>query len=225
MKNKIVLFCLIILGLNTSKAHLSIHPQFGVSMNKIKTFNLDILGNNKDEIQYLLGFQGGVGFDFKVGDVLSIEPILRYNQKGYTEDLSYDYFGINYSRKSLLRLHYIELPIMANFNMEMEKLNMVFTVGPYLGYCVAARGVRESVDGTVTESYDSKNDNNFLNDLVDYSGFNRTDVGLNLGIRAEISNFTVGLSGAMSMNNVFSHGDANKHLNFQFNAGYKIELD
>lgn len=224
MKNKILLFCLAIWGLNTSKAQISIHPQLGVSMNTIKDFD----AGSYSDIGYLFGFQGGAGFDFKLGDLVSIEPILRYTQKGYKIESSDEFYpGLTISETVKLRLHYLELPVMVNFNTEVGDLNLVYSVGPYLGYCTAARLIDEQTDGTDTRIYDSKNDENFLKNMVDNGDFNRFDFGLNLGVNAEISNFTFGFSGAMSGQTVFGDflKDANKHLNFQFNAGYKIELD
>jgi hypothetical protein len=48
-----------------------------------------------------------------------------------------------------------------------------------------------------------------------------------MGVRYEINNFTVGLDGAMSIQNFNGEltSNSNKHMNLQFTIGYKIELD
>ena len=158
MKNRIFILFAAIVGLNTADAQISIHPQIGGSLNKIQVFE-------KNEIGSIWGFQGGVGLDFKLGDVFSLEPILRYNQKGYGFENSFDWApGVTFTEKYSLRLHYLELPVMANFNTEVGDINLVYSVGPYFGYCMAAREIIEITDGTDTEISDSKNNENF-NDI------------------------------------------------------------
>ncbi len=208
--------------MNSLKSQISLHPQIGGSLNTIEFFE-----GEREFFKYLPGFQGGVGVDFKVGDLVSIEPVLRYNQKGYATLLEFEYMpGKNLTEKLSLRLHYIDLPIWVNFNTEFDQFNLVYSVGPYVGYCIAGRQILEYSDGTQTQILDSKNDENFMNSLV-ANEFNRFDFGMNLGIRAEVSNFTLGLVGSLSAQNLFGPmlQDNNKHLNFQLNVGYKIELE
>jgi hypothetical protein len=103
---------------------------------------------------------------------------------------------------------------------------LVYSIGPYLGYAVAVRQTMTQTDGTNTVTYDTKNNDNFMQNMVD-NGMNRLDYGLIMGVRYEINNFTVGLDGAMSIQNFNGEltSNSNKHMNLQFTIGYKIELD
>lgn len=197
----------------------------GGSMNTIYLF--DASSKSNEGIKYLLGYQGGVGLDIPVGEVLSIEPILKYTQKGYSTLEEYEWSpGVILTEKTSFRIHYLELPVMFNINSELDHFKMVYSVGPYVSYGLDARFISEKTDGTTTETYDTKNRSGFYSDLVEYGYLNRIDFGLILGVRAEISNFTIGLTGAMSGQNFSGDlmSEANKNLNYQLNIGYKIEL-
>ena len=61
-----------------ASAQLSIHPMLGGSLNTVHDFD-----RTSSSISSILGFHGGVGVDIPLGDLVSIEPILRFNQKGF----------------------------------------------------------------------------------------------------------------------------------------------
>lgn len=205
-----------------TSAQLSIHPMLGGSLNTVHDFD-----GTSSEITSILGFHGGLGFDIPLGDLVSIEPILRFNQKGFGLSFN-EYFGSSQNIKTTMSFKYssMELPIMFNFNTEVGDNKLVYSIGPYLGYAVAVRQTMTQTDGTNTVTYDTKNNDNFMQNMVD-NGMNRLDYGLIMGVRYEINNFTVGLDGAMSIQNFNGEltSNSNKHMNLQFTIGYKIELD
>ncbi len=224
MKMKQLFIAMMLMGFQSAKAQLTLHPFVGGSMNTIYFF--DVPSKSQNDINYLIGFQGGVGLDIPLGDVVSIEPILKYTQKGYTAISEYNWGFENYTNKESFRIHYIELPVMFNFNTELNDFNLVYSVGPYVACGFDARIISERSDGTTTETLDSKVNPDFYNDLVDFGYLNRIDFGMNVGVRAEISNFTIGLTGALSAQNFTGDlmRNANKFINYQLNIGYKIEL-
>lgn len=191
----------------------------GGSLNTVIT---EDFGSDQNLATSIAGFHIGTGLDISVSDLISIEPILRYNQKGYGVELS-DAWGPGITQKYSLRLHYLDLPILVNFNTEVGDMKLVYSVGPHVGFCMDAREILTISDGQYSESKDSKNNSEFMKELVDEREFNRFDYGLAIGVRAEINNFTVGLMAAGSIQPLYSVEFVN-HLNYQLNIGYKIEL-
>jgi len=205
-----------------ASAQLSIHPMLGGSLNTVHDFD-----RTSSSLSSILGFHGGVGLDIPLGDLVSIEPILRFNQKGFGVSSTEDMGGGDVIKTDMsFRYSTMELPIMFNFNTEVGDNKLVYSVGPYIGYAVAVREILTQTDGTNSVSYDTKNMSDFMQNMVD-NGMNRLDYGMILGARYEISNFTVGLNGAMSIQNFNGElsSNANKHMNLQLTIGYKIELN
>jgi hypothetical protein len=58
------------------------------------------------------------------------------------------------------------------------------------------------------------------------NGINRSDFGLILGTQVELNNFTLGLHGQMSAQNLYGKltENANKHMSLQLTFGYKFKL-
>lgn len=207
------------MGFQSAKAQITLHPMIGGSLNTAIT---DDFGSSENYYSHIAGFQAGAGLDITLGDLVSIEPILRYNQKGFGIEMS-NFFSLA-SQKYSLRLHYLDLPVMVNFNTEVGDIKLVYSVGPHVGYCMDAREIITISDGKNTQTIDSKNNSEFMNELVNERDFNRLDFGLAIGCRAEINNFTIGLMTAASIQPIAKNSGAFNSLNYQLNIGYKIEL-
>ncbi len=209
--------------MNMVNAQVNLHPVIGGSFNTIHDFR-----NDNEYFKGILGYHVGVGADISMGgDLLSIEPIIRFNQRGVGYERTGDLFGggSNITQSMTFRLNYLELPVMFNFNTEVGDIKLVYSVGPYAAYCVRAHQVYSLTFQGQTQTIDSDDQTNFMDQLVN-KGFNRVDYGLLAGIRAEINNFTVGLNGGISAPSLFDdfNSSSERQLNLQLTLGYKIEL-
>lgn len=223
MKTKLFTLITLLCSLNVINAQVNLHPVIGGSFNTYHDFR-----NDNENFKGILGYHFGVGADFSLGgDLLSIEPILRFNQRGLGYESTGDLFGggSNITQSMTIRLNYLELPVMFNFNTEVGDIKLVYSVGPYAAYCVRAHQVSSFSFQGQTQSFDSDDVTNFMDKLV-ADGFNRLDYGLLAGVRAEINNFTIGLNGGMSAQSLFDsfNSSSERQLNLQLSVGYKIEL-
>lgn len=128
----------------------------------------------KDE-NMKVGYNFGLYAKIPVVKGFSIQPELLYTSKG--AKLSYDNaFGTGEYR---FNLNYIELPVLAVFNVTP---NLNLHAGGYASYLTSANIKNlDKNEGEITDVANLKTDN-----------FNRIDYGLVGGIGLDIQNFTIG---------------------------------
>ncbi len=116
MKKTVLLAALsAITGLAT--AQVSIIPRAGITIANASLADDNGLRNGKTS---LLGFTGGLGFNFSVTDdnFFSIQPEILYVQKGFSAAAT----GIiNYNGD--YRLNYVEVPLLFKINFGGKRLN------------------------------------------------------------------------------------------------------
>ena len=158
--NKCLLIAVIFLAMSNMSS-----AQFGLKAG----FNLSHLSGNNDLVANQasrVGFQGGLMYKIPLKeDWLSVQPELIYILKGgafHIDQLKLD-----------AKLDYIELPVMAVFNVFGGNLN--FQAGPQFSYLT-------KVTYTVA---DETGQSETLNDK-DLSNYNTFDIGLALGIGLEL---------------------------------------
>ncbi len=93
-------------------------------------------GNGVEGAQALWGFHAGLVGNFAVNDFFSVQPEVLYSMKGAKHDETTS--GIQ--EKDRIRLHYIDVPILAHFNAG----GLFFEVGPQIGFNVAANSHSEA---------------------------------------------------------------------------------
>ena len=147
MKTRLFTIIAFICSMNMIEAQVNLHPVIGGSFNTLRDFD----GSN-DANKGIFGYHFGIGADFDLGgDLLSIEPILRFNQRGLGYESTDDYFGTTLTQTMTMRLNYLELPVMFNFNTEVGDMKLVYSVGPYAGYCLRAHTIVEMKAGGRTQ--------------------------------------------------------------------------
>lgn len=208
---------------NKSQAQISLHPFIGGNLNTVQDFDNQ---EENDFFKPLAAIHCGAGIDIPLSKRVSIEPMLRFNQKGYSFSVQgKDYWDIEFVQKATYKLSFIEMPILVNFNTTYKKMKITYSIGPYVGYAVALRAQSSYKSEYYNEEYDSNSDPYFMEKEV-MTGINRSDFGLILGTQAELNNFTLGLHGQMSAQNLYGKltENANKHMSLQLTLGYKFKL-
>jgi len=139
----------------------SIHePHFGITAG--------IQGNSfynteSAEADFRVGYHIGFSYSMPLSKRVSFEPQLLYTKKGAEIDYlydPYDYRSVNY------KLHYLELPLKWNIH---TKSIVDFVVGAYGSYLLDA-------------NYDVETAYLYGEGELDYSQFNKFDVGLIGGV-------------------------------------------
>lgn len=150
----------------------ALSPKFGIK-GGVNLTNMYVQDVSDEHMK--VGFNAGFFAKLPVARGFSIQPELLYTSKGAKE--TYNNF-IQGKGEYRFNLNYIELPVLAVFNVAK---NFNLHVGPYVSYLVAANIKDLKDDGTINDITDLKADN-----------FNRFDVGLAGGLAIDVANFTIG---------------------------------
>jgi hypothetical protein len=152
----------------------SLSPKFGIK-GGVNLTNLYVDDDVSDE-NMKVGFNAGFFAKLPVTRGFSIQPELLYSSKGAKE--TYDNFILG-EGEYRFNLNYIELPVLAVFNLAK---NFNLHVGPYVSY-LAGVNIKDlnKDEGTIDEVAE-----------LDADNFNRFDYGVAGGLGIDISNFTIG---------------------------------
>lgn len=144
-----------------SQTNSSNEAQFGVKggVNFSNIYNEEVDDNNM-----LTSFNAGVYAAFPLNDFIAIQPEILYSQKG--SQLTYD--NVLATGEAKFKLNYIEVPVLAKFNLTK---NLNIHAGPYIAYLVDAQVKNETDGGTFN-----------FEDNFDNDDFNKFDAGVSAGI-------------------------------------------
>ena len=182
MKTKSILLALFILAPILSSAQVSWIVKGGPSAN---VSNQGLFGSDAKT-----GGRIGVGMEYSLGRIVSIQPALMLNFKGakekstsridYTsEDITHTTYTCNTTD---YRQTYIEVPVDVLFRVRVheQKNALVFSVGPYFAYGIGGNTtLAKNVNGVRRE---------YKEDTFDKNGINmrRFDFGLSNGVYFEL---------------------------------------
>jgi hypothetical protein len=119
-----------------------------------------------------VGFQIGGFAEIKISDKFAIQPELLFSAQGAKEKESYKESGITVTSEDIIKLNYLNIPIMAKY-YATEKLYI--EAGPQIGLLMSAKSEFKETEtfGGLTETISGSAD------VKKY--FNSTDFGLNVG--------------------------------------------
>ena len=104
---------------------------------------------------YKLNWKIGAGYEFRLNDLIGIEPSLMLNSKGYKTD--YDLGGMSSLvdiKNETINLLYVEVPVMCNFHIND---NWELGAGVYGAYLVDDNSEKDAVNviGGVASAFSS----------------------------------------------------------------------
>ena len=204
-----VLFALVSI---VSYSQISWNAKVGMNMSNL---------TDVDDSSMKIGYNVGVGMEYQISDMWSIQPSLMLTTKGAKTDLSVSESGYSVKTEETYNPMYLELPIMAAARFAVsDNMNIVVSAGPYLAYGIGGKYKNEvsaSYQGE-TESVTEKSDI-FGKDGLDAKRF---DFGLGVGVALEINKFFVGLNGEFGLTKLTDGDNAPKNTNFSIGVGYKF---
>ena len=132
------------------------NAQTGIRIGVIGGANLaSFTGPDKTDTKSKYGFSAGAAFNFGLSDLISIQPEIRYSQKG----IKLGYNGENNSDASLLKnssnasgtfgqtLSYIDVPVLLRVNTGgSDRSGLFFEFGPQGSFLIAQRSFIDSGD-------------------------------------------------------------------------------
>lgn len=140
------------------------------------------------------GMHLGASIDIPLSKLFSIESGVIFNTKGYRMDETYGAGFSLESFKAKVHLLYVDVPLLAKATVDLGKVRLFGTLGPYLGVgLVGAYRISVSSFG-YTETDE---------DIVSFSDENlkRLDYGASAGLGVELKAFSLGV--------IYNYGLAN----------------
>jgi hypothetical protein len=196
---KKIVFAIVLMFACASVSAQTIIPRVGVSVS-----NLTIDGEEGFENKSTAGMVIGLGFNFPVSDIFSIQPEINYVQRGtkmefeMSEFSDFGYMQIDGSIR--VRIDYLEIPVLAKVAFG-EDTKFLLSAGPTLGVGLGGKtkikaNAKYSFDGeTIEESVTQTGKVKFggepdeIDDDGDDAYFdNRIDFGLQIGAGLLIKN-------------------------------------
>jgi len=174
MKQSIILLAFGILGFLTSNAQLKIGFTGGIDYSK-----MNIHREYQDDfgVQGIPGYHFGLASKYHVGKNLSLTTDFLFAKKGFSQPpsqvildkdrLIYNVSDINVS------LYYIEIPVLTEFKVEYEKMNVLFGIGPYISY---------GIDGAINMDIESASASINYSDKIRWSKSNGMGSDINESI-------------------------------------------
>lgn len=186
------------------------------------------------------GISMGIVFNTRINDWLYIQPGIEYamlsskakmdvtnadllDQQGYSED----------KFTTLVRGHYLRIPILASFRINFDKCQLQVNTGPYLAVALAARRIdtetytykdiealgvyrgmtrteKAITDPFMTQYYMQRNNQGQVVEIDEYSEYNRFDVGWDIGLAVNYKNIVFGAKYNVGFVNMLNEDMFNK---------------
>lgn len=171
--NKLAIMIALLGGslLNLATAQQSSTPSIGVK-GGVNISNL--ITNEVDDKNALVGFNVGLYTNFPIVDRLSLQPEFNFTTKG--SEVTYNNLFDNGTRK--FTLSYLEVPVLLKANLT-KNFNVHF--GPYVSFLLDSKIKQVSSGGSTTYTQ------------LDQDNFNKVDAGLSGGIGFDFENIGIGL--------------------------------
>jgi hypothetical protein len=185
MKKYILTLGLAALGATQVNAQsLAIGPEAGISLSTMSAKYNGVENNG----EYLPGLKIGAVMDIGITPMISIQPGLYYQMKGYKNDFTNNIAvgGLVYqeTNTATVRANYLEVPLNVQFNFDAGMGQFFVGVGPYAAFALGGKVESERVriltngtDGTSSTTTTSR-ELNIGDKLGD--DIKSTDIGLNI---------------------------------------------
>ena len=198
MNKKISLLIILAVVLSTgyTQAQFSLGVRAGFNLTNLS--HSEAVGDEK----WKPGFQTGVVADNALSDVFSIQLGILFATQGRKTDQNDVVSGIN--TKSTLNLNYIQVPVNAQYKLDLGGMELLLQAGPYFGYGLRARFKGESTfNGVKLPSFDEKI--KMGSDELEAVNFKAFDFGLGLGVGVQFRKLQIVLGynqGFLNLNNI-----------------------
>lgn len=215
---KSLIFVLFALVSVVSFAQLSWNAKVGMNMSNL---------TGLEESSMKVGFNLGVGAEYQLTEMWSVQPSLMFSTKGAKQDFSVGGDKDEYTYNPV----YLEIPIMAAARFAVaDNQNVVVKAGPYLAFGVGGKCKNSwSEDGESGEDkYDLFKDTKDEDGDIVNEASKRFDFGIGVGVAYEIGQIFVDLTGSFGLTK-FADTFNNKgekvgvrNMNFSIGVGYKF---
>jgi hypothetical protein len=222
MKTKLYLIIAVGMISNAVFGQISLRPYAGINISKFTYGETSDLTNKelqveKDATKFKPGLNAGLGINFPLNDIFSIETGIGLIQKGakYTQQL--EELGFKYRNTVNIQISYLTLPLMLNMEKEIGDVKFSIFGGPSVNFRVKYK-----------QKYKIEYDEDLANFVEEGESTNAgelkyLDLNFNMGGRIEYENFNLGLTYLHGLTDISQGGNV-KNTSFLINLGYRFEL-
>lgn len=169
------------------------------------------------------GFGAGVVSEIPLGSNFSLRPSINFLQKGSSFKSVPVIVGEGSSAKADLQttLNYLELPVLVQYTVPLNKMNLFFAAGPSLGYGISGK-IKLTTTGTVEGQPVNTTDkiNAFKSEDKDGAGMKRFDISANAIAGLEFENGMFVHAGYLGSLKSITEESKYKNYGFQLTLGY-----
>jgi len=197
MNKKFYIFLTVaVLSASAAQAQFSVGARAG--------FNLsNVYGADTGDSKWKPGFQIGVVGDYALSDAFSLQPGILFSTLGWKVDHSSSetIMGetVNIAAKTTTNLNYIQIPVNAQYKLDLGSMKLLLQAGPYFGFGLGGKLKGETIFDGKKENIDEKI--KMGNDEV----FKVFDIGLGAGAGLQFGSVQIGLAyqlGFVNLNNM-----------------------
>jgi len=134
MKTKIALLVICIFGIMSLNAQTRFGVRGGIDYS---TMNVKLKYQNDSGIKGLLSYHLGLISDYRINDNFFLTTSLLLSKKGFNQEID----DLDSITKFRVTPYYIEVPVLGEYKLKVNRMNMLFGFGPYFSY-----GIFGSVD-------------------------------------------------------------------------------
>jgi hypothetical protein len=186
IKKVLIVIAVAILTAGSAQAQFKFGARAGFNMT-----NFSISSNDEVKPKFKPGFQVGVVGDYSVSEAFAIQPGLVFATQGTA------YKGEGW--KETITLNYLQLPINAQYKVDLGAPKLFLQAGPYLGYAMS--GKRKWKDGSESGSRKIK-----IGSGDDAEG-KAFDFGIGVGAGVQFANIQAALGYNIGITNISTSKD------------------
>ena len=199
MSKKVYLVLLAaVLTAGYAQAQLTFGARAGLNLTNVSVK----VGNSSTSGDMKPGIQLGVVAEYSLNESFVIQPGLLFAQQGTKTEYSYSDRGVSMKGKDKMILNYLQIPVNAQYKVDLGGMKLLLQAGPYLGFAISGKMKGEETFEGRKEKYDQK-----LEFGSDNGYYKRFDFGLGIGAGLEFGNIQVGLGYNLGLANIRSSED------------------
>ena len=211
MYKKLYLFVLIaVLTAGFVQAQITLGGRAGLSFTNMSVKYDGKKPDKEDRGKLKPGFQMGVTGEYVLNSEFSVQSGLIFATQGLRYESSGDDWGLTYDTKTKMNISYLQIPINALYQMDMDDLKLVLMAGPYFGFALSGKTqTKGTYDGQPIDSGEKIEFGSKMGQLK------RLDFGVGLSIGLQFGDIRAGIGyqfGMMNLSNFDKTSQKNNGL-------------
>lgn len=181
----------------------------------------------KSDKSFIAGFTAGIGYEFTLAGIVSLQPEINFIQKGQKREEIYYYEGIKSTLKFEYKYNYLEIPVLAK--VKFGGLTKFYvSAGPSIGIGLGGKyNQKNLIEDNLDSEY--KGDIKFKDRPEGYEGNdvfvdNKLDIGLQIGGGVMLFNrVMIDVRYGMGLSDLYED-ESSKNNVLQFSVGVPLKL-